>query len=168
MIGLHIGASAAWYPEGVGGIQIRLIEAGTLHAPALGPRGTVCSAYDQSVCADVGAFYRTNRSHRVQLGLVMSMPSGTGLRLRFTEGAIAPKAALRPRLQVGLITTHPLRSDRRLMLEAYTSLGGDIVHKPCVDAHDRRYFCASLTAWQDQPGRRVRSRDFGFRLALRF
>jgi hypothetical protein len=148
--------------------QVRLVEADLVAAPVLGPQGTVCSAYDETVCADVSGFYQPNKNRLARFALIASMGPAWGLRLQFTEGLRAPKATLEPRLVVGLIVSRTLRSQRTLTLEAYSSLGGDVVHRPCVDAYDRQYHCATLTAWEDSAGHRIRTRDVGFRLAWRF
>lgn len=148
--------------------QVRLVEADLISAPSLGPQVPVCSVYDETVCADVSAFYRPNKNRLARIGVVAAVGPSWGLRLQFTEGLRADKATLEPRLLVGLITSHPMRSGRALTLEAYSSLGGDVVHRPCLDAYDRRYHCATLTAWEDSPGKRIRARDIGLRLAWRF
>lgn len=152
--------------------QVRLVEADLVAAPVLGPRGPVCSAYDETVCADVSAFYQPNKNRLARFGLIATMTTAAspawGLRLQFTEGLRAPKATLEPRLVVGLIVSRTLRSQRTLTLEAYSSLGGDVVHRPCVDAYDRQYHCATLTAWEGTAGQSIRTRDVGFRLAWRF
>jgi len=156
-------SAAAWE-----GRELRLVEARSVAAPSLGPLGVVCSAYEETVCADVSGFYRTNKSRLTRIGVVAVLGPTWAARLRFTQGTSAPKATLQPSLQVGLITSQALRAGRTLTLEAYTSVGGDLVHRPCIDAYERTYYCGTLTSWTDFPGKRVRSQDFGFRAALRF
>lgn len=148
--------------------DVRLIEAGHVAAPKLGPDSAVCSAYDESVCWDVGPFYRANKSRLVQVGVATALSPTWGLRLRITEGMNAPKATLRPRLLIGLMSMRALPAGRTLTLQAYTSVGGELVHRPCLDAYDRQYHCATLTAWEDFAGQRVRPKEFGFSVALRF
>lgn len=157
------GTSSAWGP-----FEGRLVEAQMLAAPTLGPRGIVCSAYDDTVCSDVGGFYRSPKTHLWQVGMVASLSPSFGLRLRLTEGVSAPKATLRPRLLTGWILHRPMGGQRTLMAEIYTSWGGDLVHRPCIDAYDRQYYCAHLTAWEDFPAKRIKPQDYGFRIAYRF
>jgi len=162
MLAVGPEAAAQAWPE------VRLTEAGTVTAPALGPTGVVCSAYDAAVCADVGRFYSTRKTQLVQIGLLAAITPQWGLRLRYTEGVSAPKATLRPKWRLGVIATQPLAAQRSLTTEVYTSIGGDLVHRPCLDAYDRRYFCGTLTAWEDFPAQRVRQREFGVRATYRF
>lgn len=146
----------------------QITEARWVAAPALGPLGLVCSGYDSSVCADVRHHYQQSRRHLLQVGLVAAMTPQWALRLRYTEGVSAPKASLQPRLLIGLIGSQPMGGARSLTAEVYTTVGGDLVHRPCLDAYDRRYHCGTLTAWEDFPGKRVKSSEYGLRLAYRF
>jgi hypothetical protein len=148
--------------------EVRLVEASLVAAPAFGPDAVVCSAYDQTVCADVGAFYRADKNRLTRVGIVAALGATWGLRLRLTEGASSPKASLQPSLQVGLIRSHALGAGRSLTLEAYTSVGGAVIHRPCIDAYERQYHCGTLTSWEDFPSKRLPAKDFGFRAALRF
>jgi hypothetical protein len=148
--------------------DILLTEARTVSAPSLGPAQVVCSAYDATVCADVGPFYQARKSQLAQIGVLAAFNPRWGLRLRYTEGVSAPKATLRPTWRVGVIATQPLAARRSLTTEFYTSIGGHLVHRPCLDAYDRRYFCGTLTAWEDFPAKRVRHHDFGVRVSYRF
>lgn len=149
-------------------VAAQLTEARWVAAPALGPQGLVCSGYDSSVCADVGRHYQHGRRQLLQVGLVAAMTPQWALRLRYTEGVSAPKASLRPMLLIGLIGSRPLGGARSLTAEVYTSVGGDLVHRPCLDDYDRRYHCGTLTAWEDFAGKRVKSGEHGLRLAYRF
>lgn len=116
----------------------------------------------------VGSVYQVAKSQLAQIGALAAFNPRWGLRLRYTEGVSAPKATLRPRWRVGVIATQPLAARRSLTTEFYTSIGGHLVHGPCLDAYDRRHFCSTLTAWEDFPAKRVRHHDFGVRVSYRF
>jgi hypothetical protein len=86
----------------------------------------------------VGPVYQVAKSQLAQIGALAAFNPRWGLRLRYTEGVSAPKATLRPTWRVGVIATQPLAARRSLTTEFYTSIGGHLVHRPCLDAYDRR------------------------------
>lgn len=163
-----VALAAAGAAEATAWPVVQLTEARSIAAPALGPQGPVCSGYDATVCADVSGLYRARRTQLAQVGAVLALTPQWGVRLRYTQGTSAAKATLRPRLLVGLIATQPLRTPRMLSFEVHATLGGQTIHRPCQDAYDRAYHCATLTAWADHPAQRVRPQAYGLRASLRF
>lgn len=130
--------------------------------------GFVCSAYDVSVCANVSSFYKFNKQTLQRVTLVGAFVNQWGVRIALTAGAQAEKLVVDPRLQVGLIHTQTLAEGRSLSGEIYASVGGDMKHRPCLDAYDREYFCGSLTAWSDYPAKRISFPEYGFKVHYRY
>ena len=162
-------AAALIGPANAAAAQWQLIEATYIPLPLAAPSyGTVCSAYDSGVCANVNEFYQFNHKTLQRVTAVVTFSNQWGLRLSFTTGAQATKLALDPRLQIGILRTKAMASGRSLSAEAFSTLGGDTRHKPCLDEYDREYFCGSLTAWSDYPGKRISFQEYGIKVLYRF
>ncbi len=147
---------------------VRLTEASYVAPPSVARNGTVCSAYDTSVCADVSQFYKSANRQLLRLGFVTAFSPSWGIRTQFTVGAHASKVSVNPRLILGLIGTTPLSGGGSISGEVSASVGGDVRHRPCVDEYDRLYYCGSLTSWEDFEGKRVRFSEYGVRLSYQF
>ena len=146
----------------------QLTEVASVALPSLPAYGTVCSAYDASVCADVGSFYRFRQRYVRRISAVGTFSDRWGVRISITSGAQSPKVSIEPRLVIGLIGSRPLSNGRTISAEVFGSVGGDINHKPCLDNYDREYFCGSLTAWTDFQNKRIALNEYGLKILYRF
>jgi hypothetical protein len=148
--------------------QVRLIEASTVRTPILGPVGSVCSAYDPSVCADVSQFFRPEKTQVARIAFVTALSPHLGLRVQVTEAAHAPKVSIQAKVQLGVLLSTQRRSGKALVYEVFSSAGGNLVHRPCVDSYGREYHCATLSAWSEYPNKFIRLPEYGARVNLRF
>ena len=150
---------------------ITLTELGTVPVAALGLPviwGRACSAYDSAVCHDLSAFYQPRQRQVAQASVLMMATPAWGVHLTWRGGVDAPKLAIAPRIKLGMVHTWLLAGGGSLAVEAHTSLGGALSHRPCLDAYDRAYFCVNLTAWADYPAKTIAQRDQGVKLHWRF
>jgi hypothetical protein len=147
----------------------QLIEASYLSLPVpVSQYGTVCSAYDTSVCADVSNFYQLDQRTLLRVTAVGALSPRWGLRLSFTTGAKSQKLVVEPKLLVGVIAIKELAGGRSLVGEIFGSVGGETRHIPCLDVYDRAYFCGNLTAWADYPNKQIAADEYGFKLVYKF
>jgi hypothetical protein len=148
--------------------QVRLIEASTVRTPILGPVGSVCSTYDPSVCADVGQFFRPEKTQVARIAFVTALSPHLGLRIQVTEAAHAPKVSVQAKVQLGVLLSTQRGNGKALVYEVFSSAGGNLVHRPCVDSYGREYHCATLSAWSEYPNKFIRLPEYGARVNLRF
>ena len=128
----------------------------------------VCSTYDKAVCADVREFYRFRESSISRVTFVASFNMNWGLRATVITGAKAAKLTIQPKAIFGLIGSIPTSNGGGLSGEIYGSVGGSLIHRPCMDSYDREYFCGNLTAWSDFTSRRVPHRESGVKVLWRY
>ncbi len=155
-------ASASPWPKA------RLIEATTIRAPILGPVGIVCSSYDTSVCADITRFFRPDKTQIARVTLVTALSPRLGFRVQLTEAVEAPKVSIQEKLLFGLLYSRTHEGGRTVMYEVYSSIGGNLEQRPCVDSYAREYHCSTLTAWSDYPRKSIRFPEYGVRVNVRF
>jgi hypothetical protein len=158
VMGSHAAAQSQWV----------LTEATTTPINSPVPQGIVCSGYDASVCTDISRFYQFDHRQLWRFTLVGQLSENWGIRLTLITGAEAAKITVAPRLTVGVIGTAYDTPKSSLSAEVFTSLGGDIIHQPCVDAYAREYFCGALTAWADYSNKRIVYQEYGVKLIYRF
>ncbi|MEI8210276.1 MAG: hypothetical protein WCG16_13785 [Methylococcales bacterium] len=158
-VGTAAGHAADW----------QIIEAAYVALPVPSTQyGVVCSAYETSVCANVGDFYRFNHQTQLRVALVGAISDQWGVRLSLTTGAEATKLVVDPQLIIGVIATKPLTKGRSLSGEVFGSIGGDIRHKPCLDEYDREYFCGNLTAWTDFQSKTIANEEYGLKIVFKY
>jgi hypothetical protein len=146
--------------------QIRLIEASTVSTPLLGPSGSVCSVYDASVCADISKFFIPKKNRMARVSIMAALSPQLGLRFQLTEGTSAPKISIQEKLQFAVLLTRSKSNGSSFVYEFYSSIGGDLKHRPCVDSYDREYHCGTLTSWSEYQGKSVSFPEYGVRLKV--
>ena len=130
--------------------------------------GPACSAYDNTICHDLRGFYRPRQRHVTRASLLILATPAWGAHLTLRGGVQAPKLSLAPLITLGLMHTQALGGGGSLAIAVETSLGGALRHRPCLDAYNRAYFCANLTAWSDHPTKTVTQYNRGVKLHWRF
>ena len=159
---LLVAASASADPT------LRVIEYVEVPLQSTSANAYVCSAYDATVCANVGDFYRFRQHNLQRMTVLATFSERFGLRASVTSGAQAAKMTIEPLAVFGLIGSMPLSAGTSVSAEVFGSLGGSLRHKPCLDQYDREYFCGSLTAWSDFPNKRSPYRESGIKFLYRF
>ena len=110
----------------------------------------VTSAYDStSAPYEITPFY-TSKSNRIRLVVNYFIPS-TSILLSagYDTGSEAEKITVSASRFIGLSSFWRLTNQSAVYLLAGAWDQQGVTERPCIDAYDREYWCANLTAWSD-------------------
>lgn len=109
------------------------------------------SSYDANVRHSLTSFYAA-RHWRIRWVVNYLDPSSQWLlSLGHDNGLQSPKLSMAPALFLGIAKQVDIRKNHSLQLSWGRWWGGQITERPCLDEHDREYWCPDLTAWTERP-----------------
>lgn len=117
---------------------------------AIAPRPRlVRSGYDEAISYDLSDMYSYQKPRAALiLNFAITTP-GTVYSIGFDSGVRTRKLTLKPSFFVGFAQAYALSSREHFAISFGHWFGGSISESPCIDAYDREYWCANLTAWED-------------------
>ena len=126
----------------------------------------IAYSYD-GVARDVSKFYKpTNKQFNVG-GYYAFNKYNTLITFDYDNGYNSKKYTIDRSARIGVAHNEQITKDFSIQFTGNYKFGGNDKHIPCLDSHDRQYYCGDLTAWTDAERNSENEKDYNVGLTFR-